>query len=337
MQFGLVAYRDHPPQDHTYVTRVFDFITDSAGMTNNLSSLSAEGGGDGPEALTAGLHAAKNLTWRDGAAKVVVLIADAPPHGLGEGGDGFPDGDPDGLDPLVIAREMSNLGIAIYSVGCEPALGSYKFARSFMISLSEITGGKAVSLSSAALLAEVILGGALEELNIQTLANQLQPEIEAIRSEIRSISTVGGVGLSDEEQESAVIDRVHHVLVTRGVKMSEMQTDGEMKDDTISPKLRACLNLADVRQVLSKEVSTAPPPLVAMFAARSPFGLAKSPDTGVFNFGGAPATRGAYFPPAVPGKLLPISATSATRCEVIRESPSLSSVSKMISKSRGKF
>lgn len=35
--------------------------------------------------------------------------------GLGEYGDGFPQGDPNGHDPLVIAREMASRGIGIVS------------------------------------------------------------------------------------------------------------------------------------------------------------------------------------------------------------------------------
>jgi hypothetical protein len=42
----------------------------------------AAGGGDGPEAVTSGLAATlTDLEWRKDAAKMVVLIADAPPHG----------------------------------------------------------------------------------------------------------------------------------------------------------------------------------------------------------------------------------------------------------------
>lgn len=41
-------------------------------------------GGDGPEAVTAGLKAAMELEWRPAASKMAVLIADAPPHGIGE-------------------------------------------------------------------------------------------------------------------------------------------------------------------------------------------------------------------------------------------------------------
>ena len=42
----------------------------------------ASGGGDGPEAVTAGMAASlTDLEWRRDAAKMVVLITDAPPHG----------------------------------------------------------------------------------------------------------------------------------------------------------------------------------------------------------------------------------------------------------------
>lgn len=41
-------------------------------------------GGDGPEAVTAGMKAALDLQWRPQASKMAVLIADAPPHGIGE-------------------------------------------------------------------------------------------------------------------------------------------------------------------------------------------------------------------------------------------------------------
>lgn len=42
----------------------------------------ASGGGDGPEAVTAGMAASlTDLEWRREASRMVVLIADAPPHG----------------------------------------------------------------------------------------------------------------------------------------------------------------------------------------------------------------------------------------------------------------
>ena len=57
-------------------------------MQRHLSTLDASGGGDGPEAVTAALAEALNMEWRQHASKMVVLIGDAPPHGIGEYGDG---------------------------------------------------------------------------------------------------------------------------------------------------------------------------------------------------------------------------------------------------------
>lgn len=90
----LVAFRDHPPQDSTYVTQEYAFTTDIEIMEANLRTLSASGGGDGPEAQTAALHSALNSDWRDDGAKIAILITDSPPHGIGDNGDGIPDGDP---------------------------------------------------------------------------------------------------------------------------------------------------------------------------------------------------------------------------------------------------
>lgn len=88
LRIGLVAYRDHPPQDHTYVTKNFGFSSDISKVHGDLSTLYASGGGDGPEAVTAALAEALNMEWRPQASKMIVLIADAPPHGIGEYGDG---------------------------------------------------------------------------------------------------------------------------------------------------------------------------------------------------------------------------------------------------------
>jgi hypothetical protein len=60
------------------------FTTSVEVIKQNLSTLYASGGGDGPEAVTAALKAACDLEWRQSATRLAVLIADAPPHGIGE-------------------------------------------------------------------------------------------------------------------------------------------------------------------------------------------------------------------------------------------------------------
>ena len=63
----------------------------------NLNTLVARRGGGGPEAVTAALNNTLNLKWRRDAAKVAVIITDAPPHGIGEDHDYYKDVVPDGM------------------------------------------------------------------------------------------------------------------------------------------------------------------------------------------------------------------------------------------------
>lgn len=175
---------------HTYVTKVFNFTSDVTEIKSALKSLYASGGGDGkpqtiaypplvdkrrsltemlskgPEAVTAALADANNLPWRQQATKMIVLIADCPPHGLGEYGDGFPDGSPDGHDPLQIARSLAAKGITLFMVACEPALSGYTWTTDFYKALCLITSGTMLPLTSAALLAHVIVGSALEQMDL---------------------------------------------------------------------------------------------------------------------------------------------------------------------------
>jgi hypothetical protein len=92
-------------------------------MKGWLEQCQAFGGGDVPEAVADGLHVTLKLSWRAESTKICILIADAPPHGLAPSGDGFPNGCPDGLDPVVIVREMAKKSITLYTVGVEPPIG----------------------------------------------------------------------------------------------------------------------------------------------------------------------------------------------------------------------
>jgi hypothetical protein len=105
LRFGVVAFRDHPPQDSSFVTKVLtprpgfspeqvDFVADPGIVANVLNTLTASGGGDGPEASTDALQLCLTADWNDGASRVAILITDAPPHGVEETGDKFPDGCP---------------------------------------------------------------------------------------------------------------------------------------------------------------------------------------------------------------------------------------------------
>jgi hypothetical protein len=218
VHFALVAYRDHPPQDSSFVTQVHPFTSDLNVMNGYVNTMSASGGGDGPEAVTAALDDALRLPWRVGATKIAVLIADAPPHGLEPSGDGFPNGDPLGRDPLAIAREMAVQEITCYTVGCEPALGDFRFARDFMCTLAEITGGQAVALASASLLAEVIVNGSAEEICMTLLQREVEDELD----HVRALASEAGEHLDEDTVHQRATTNLH----ARNMKCKQMRTDG---------------------------------------------------------------------------------------------------------------
>ncbi|XP_060077552.1 uncharacterized protein LOC132557081 [Ylistrum balloti] len=164
VKLALVEYRDHPPQELTYVTRAHDFTTSVSGMRRWLEGCNAQGGGDIPEAVADALHEVLKLTWREHSTKICVLISDAPPHGLHPTGDTFPNGCPAGLDPLAIVRQIAEKGITLYCVGCEPAVIPYK---EFFTALAFLTGGQYVPLVGAKALTQIIIGGAQEEVSLE--------------------------------------------------------------------------------------------------------------------------------------------------------------------------
>ncbi|HEY2925485.1 VWA domain-containing protein [Piscinibacter sp.] len=76
--YGLVAYRD---RGDAFLTRSHDFTDDLGAFRQQLARVHAAGGGDTPEALNEALHeVVHGLSWRRDAARLVVLVADAPPH-----------------------------------------------------------------------------------------------------------------------------------------------------------------------------------------------------------------------------------------------------------------
>jgi hypothetical protein len=80
VRVGLVAYRD---VGDAYVTQRHALTEDLDAMYKTLSGLQAAGGGDGPEAVQAGLaDAVDRMAWSDGkrVAKMIFLVGDAPAH-----------------------------------------------------------------------------------------------------------------------------------------------------------------------------------------------------------------------------------------------------------------
>ena len=238
VRFALVAYRDHPPEDTTFVTKVYDFTSSVSRMKANLLELSAQGGGDEPEAVVDGLYDACKLEYRPGATKICILIADAPPHGLITFGDHFPEGCPCQLDPMVVCRQMVEKGIILYCIGCEPSLSPYK---EFFMALCFLTGGQYCPLSDASVLSQVVVGGVAEEISLERIMGDVRAELASERCQ----------AMSEEEQAKFVQEQ----LQTRGVKVKQLQVEGGDTDAlAVTPQavaLSALPNLYEVKHNFS--------------------------------------------------------------------------------------
>ncbi|CAF1343639.1 unnamed protein product [Rotaria sordida] len=268
IRLALVEYRDHPPQDHTFVTRVHDFTAKFSEMKCWLQECQASGGGDGPEAVADGLHAVLKLSWRAESTKICILIADAPPHGLDPSGDGFPNGCPDGLDPVQIVREMAKKQITLYSVGVEPPITPY---RDFFMSLAYTTGGQYIPMINAKLLAKVIIGGVREEISLDRLMQAAEEDIN------REMKRAEAEGADDKEK----VKRINDIFTTNNLFSTQMANPFGVTSCTAKVYSSTCQNMAEMQHAFV----SAPRATSSVFATTS---------TAPFTFGPPSAAPGLF-------------------------------------------
>jgi hypothetical protein len=107
-EVGLVAYRDY---GDTVRRRIVDF-TSAADVEQALRGVHAEGGDDEAEDVAGALDRTCGLTWGPSDVRLVFHIADAPAHGRRfhppRVSDRFPEGDPDGHDPLRLLQHLAS-------------------------------------------------------------------------------------------------------------------------------------------------------------------------------------------------------------------------------------
>ena len=131
---GLVAYRDRGDE---FFVRSHDLTNDVGAFQGVLNALQAAAGGDEPEAMNEALHeAVHHISWRgDQTTRMVVLVADAPPH-LDYGGPQYDD------DMMAALGK----GIKLMSVG---ASGLNKQGEYIQRQMAQYTGGRFIFLTYA--------------------------------------------------------------------------------------------------------------------------------------------------------------------------------------------
>ncbi|BAZ67672.1 MAG: VWA domain-containing protein [Pelatocladus maniniholoensis HA4357-MV3] len=203
LQIGLVEYRDHPPQDNSFVTRVYSLTPKLQLMQKVINQLRADGGGDGPEALYSGVYdACTKMNWRRHSCRFILLVGDAPPHGFGKwlqekmfdgrkyhNGDAWPDACPSGLDVQSITATAENHQVIIHGL----CMSGDMLAQQAFRTIAQITGGQCVAVTNAKDVIDKIVG-------------VLQNEFSNLEFDQKILETVQQIGHLDSSKTAEILD-----------------------------------------------------------------------------------------------------------------------------------
>jgi hypothetical protein len=164
--------------------------------------------------MASGFMKATQLQFRSTATKIAVLITDAPPHGIESSGDNHVNGDPNCPDLLSLVRKLGDMGVRLFSIGCEPSITSYPRSKCFMKWAAKRCKGRYVSLQASSILPSVILSGCREEINRDKLKQVIQEELNNIRDD--------GIKI---ESEAQLLDELVARITSRKMSTVKMEFD----------------------------------------------------------------------------------------------------------------
>ena len=211
LRVGLVSYRDHPPEETTYVTQKYELTPDTSKIEGYVMQMAASGGGDGPEAVSTALQVMNKMEFLNESAKIAVLIGDAPPHGV-ENGDRWPKGTPDGAKWAVESKRAFDKGIVIHTVGCFPEIASYQKGIETYEKIAAESMGRFIPLEKAELLVNIITGLAVEEIDKLTIQKSILEDLDVSMDEFPA----------DEEFTEDKISEIVARVQAKGVKKRAM-------------------------------------------------------------------------------------------------------------------
>ncbi|MCB9678285.1 MAG: VWA domain-containing protein [Alphaproteobacteria bacterium] len=167
LRYGAVLYRDLGDE---YLTRHTPLTKDLKAFDQKLQGIQANGGGDGPESFNQGLAVAVGeMDWREDAAKLVFLVADAPPHMDYE----------NDVDYARVSQSALSQGIRIHTVA---ASGLDDFGSLVFRQTAQLTQGQFIFIeygSTAASAADHGVTGPVQSNNLDAiLLRQITREVE---------------------------------------------------------------------------------------------------------------------------------------------------------------
>lgn len=159
IKFGMVEYRDHPPQETSFITHVYPLTDSLNSMQEHIKKLQASGGGDAPEAVYDGVATAcTEMRWRDHSCRFVLLVGDAPPHGFKLNssqtdrkednlnyGDTWPEGCPCGLNVQDVTAFAESYGVIVHAL----AMSNSRLTEASFREIANFTGGQCTQVHNA--------------------------------------------------------------------------------------------------------------------------------------------------------------------------------------------
>jgi ubiquitin-protein ligase len=181
VRFGFVGYTDHTAK--APLTKVVDFTKKDHVCQEAVNQWNCVGNHDWAEALAPALVKVGGLSWDTSAQRICIIITDAPPHGLGNGGwDIYPEGDPDGSDVFVAAHTLGTAGVSLYPVHCVRHTAD-GLDESLYRGLAQRTGGAYLKMHSnaAGCLTDIVLASSMEEDTLDKLGVLMKPYYEQVK------------------------------------------------------------------------------------------------------------------------------------------------------------
>ncbi|EFC48081.1 vWFA domain-containing protein [Naegleria gruberi] len=169
LRFSAVSYRDHTDD---YAVKEFPFTKDLNKAKGYINTMSAQGGGDHPEALASALYVINEMPFNKKGKKIVVWVADAPPHGMKTSSDSYPEGckDQQGnvIDWIKLGSALQEKNVVFYGILCERAKDDQQLTL-FMDYLTTKTDGKCLLLTDANKIPNLVINGCVEDEDMDNL------------------------------------------------------------------------------------------------------------------------------------------------------------------------
>ncbi len=157
-RIGLVAFGDHCDEKTTYLTKVLPLTPNLERIGPFLGSVERTHGGDEPEAVEDALWEVNDLNWRLSSIRAVVLIGDAPPHGVIDSKSVCTNR----KDYELETHALASKGIRLYAVQC----GGQDATTKVFEWMAKMTDGLRLDLDNADDLVDLLIGVCMKEVGM---------------------------------------------------------------------------------------------------------------------------------------------------------------------------